>query len=57
MFCPTRDVLMARHPESPPPCFISALMAGFVQAASGRVATVETVEIIDGKCKVFTTIE
>lgn len=56
MFCPTRDILLAKHPNTVPPCFISSLIAGIINAATQKQASVESVEIIDGKCKVITTV-
>ncbi|MFW9848424.1 MAG: hypothetical protein ACFFF4_04745 [Candidatus Thorarchaeota archaeon] len=57
MFSSTKDILMERHPDSPPPCFISAIFAGIMSEATGKQATIDPVEVSGGKCKFTTTFE
>jgi len=57
MFKATRDILAARHPDSTPPCFLAALLAGIAGGVSGKRCTPESVEIMGDKCRFITSIE
>jgi hypothetical protein len=57
MFSTTRDILLEKRPGIVPPCFLSSLIAGLIKTGTGRVAKIESLEIINGKCKIRAVVD
>ncbi|MFW9844734.1 MAG: hypothetical protein ACFFEV_09170 [Candidatus Thorarchaeota archaeon] len=57
MFKSTRNILMARHPDLQPPCFVAAMLAGIASGVTGKQCMPDSVEINGDKCKFKTVVE